>query len=162
MSRLSQEMVVQRKMAQAEHTMALYEEGGVCEIVITGGYQDDDTIRFTVGKGYVADQHTPTLLFLSLAYEREFAYPRSLQSVAKELRHDLRIAHVDGCFVSFSDTHSGMRLAIRRLRFTPLDHSTEAEADIIHKLRARIAEQQAISVRRRAEAHRMRLYGFET
>jgi hypothetical protein len=105
-------------------------------------------------------EHVPTLLFLALAYEREHAYSRDLygpKSVAAELKTDLRIAHVDGCFICFSDTHAGMCLAIRHIAGVEVGHSFGH----IHRLCDEIEAEHVISADRRAAARRLRRACFE-
>ena len=158
--RWSNELIEQRRIEQAANTMKLFERGGVCEIEITGGSETNMRIRFDVDPGYVAEEHVPTLLFLALAYEREHAYSRDLygpKSVAAELKNDLRIAHVDGCFICFSDTHAGMCLAIRHIAGVEVGHSFGH----IHRLCDEIEAEHAISADRRAAARRLRRACFE-
>ena len=159
--RWSNELIELRRMEQAVNTMKLYKQGGICEIEITGGSEKNMAIRFEVDEGYVADEHTPTLLFLALAYEREHAYSRDLsgpKSVAEELKNDLRIAHVNGCFICFSDTHSGMCLAIRHIAVVDEEEKKKMKHSFghIHRLCDEIEAEHEKSAERRAAAHRLR------
>ena len=157
----SNELIELRRMEQAVNTMKLYKQGGICEIEITGGSEKNMAIRFEVDEGYVADEHTPTLLFLALAYEREHAYSRDLygpKSVAEELKNDLRIAHVNGCFICLSDTHSGMCLAIRHIAVVDEEEKKKMKHSFghIHRLCDEIEAEHEKSAERRAAAHRLR------
>ena len=158
------ELVKQRSMELAENLLQLHELGGVCEIEVTGGSEDDMQIRFIVDPGYVPHTHAATLLFLSLAYEREHAYCRRLTgetSVTSELQDDLQIMLVDGSFICKSDTFAGMCLGIRRIPET--DNRFTDGVDAVHSI-LRIVElsnlitaEHGRSAERRTAAHRLRL-----
>ena len=159
--RWADELILLRKMEQAENLMELYDHGGICEITITDGAADNMRIIFEVDSGYCAHKHIPTLLFLSLAHEREHAHSRALYgagSVAQELRNDLHIERVDGIFTTRSDTYSDrMCLGIRKLAETNMNinntvHSYEHVVWLCHAIKAEWKN----SADRRAAAHRLR------
>ena len=141
--------------------------GGVCEIKVTGGSEADMQIRFIVDPGYVPHKHDATLLFLSLAYEREHAYCRCLTgstSVTSELQEVLQIMLVDGSFMCKSDTFAGMCLGIRRIPETDNGFADGVDAvhSILHvvQLSNLIAREHPRSAERRAAARSLRTRKF--